>query len=82
MHKKDILFIEAINVLIKTWITSLVAKRSLQLSHTMVFLNLSRSIINEKATIIIISSFQMEHQGFSLQLSVYLKRASFGKISD
>ena len=27
-------------------------KRSLQLSHTMVFLNLSKSIINEKATIL------------------------------
>ena len=53
VHYKDILFIEAIDVSIKTCITSLVAKRSCQLSHTMVFLNnLSKSIINEEATIL------------------------------
>ena len=46
---KDILFIEAINLSIKTCITGLVA---LELSHTMVFINLSKSIINEKATIL------------------------------
>ena len=38
MHYKDILFREASNVSIKTCITSLVAKRSCQLSYTMVFL--------------------------------------------
>ena len=51
MHYKDILFIEASNVAIKTCITSLVAKRSCQLSYTMLFLlrNLSKSIINTSA---------------------------------
>ena len=38
MHYKDILFIEACNLSIKTCITRLVAKRSCQLSQTMLFL--------------------------------------------
>ena len=39
----------------------------------MIFLNLSKSIINEKAT----KLFQvfLEHQGFSLQLLVYLRQS-------
>ena len=48
----DSLFIEAINVSIKTRITSLVAKKSGQPSHTTVFSNLSKSIINEEASIL------------------------------
>ena len=60
---KGILFIEAINVSIKTCITSLVAKRSLQLSHTMVFINLSQSIIKEKATILF-QVFKWSTKGF------------------
>ena len=60
---KGILFIEAINVSIKTCITSLVAKRSLKLSHTMVFINLSKSIIKEKATILF-QVFKWSTKGF------------------
>ena len=41
-----------VNVSIKTCITSLVAKRSSQLSRTMVFLNLSKSITNEEASML------------------------------
>ena len=42
-----------VNVSIKTCITSLVAKRSSQLTHTMVFLNLSKSTVplKDKRTI-------------------------------
>ena len=63
VHYKEILFKEAINVSITTCITSLVDKRSCQLSHTMVSLNLSKSIINEEATALF-QVFKRSTKGF------------------
>ena len=83
MHYKDILFIEASNVSIKTCITSLVAESSCQLSHTMVFLNnLSKSIIIEEATILF-QVFKWSTNGFLCNSFILnnLIRTNSGKIS-
>ena len=83
MHYKDIPFIEAINVSIKT---CLVAKRSCQLSHTMVFLhNLSKSIINKEATILLY--FKFSNGGTTVFFAINyilnnLIRTKSGKISE
>ena len=86
MHYKDILFIEAINVSIKTCITSLVAKRSCQLSHTMVFLNnLSKSIINKEATIFLYFKFSNGAKTVFFAINYILNnliRTKSGKISE
>ena len=57
----------------QTCITSLVAKRSSQLTHTMVFLNLSKSIINEEDSILF-QVFNWTTKGFVCNYcNLYLK---------
>ena len=64
-----------VNVSIKTFITSLVAKRSSQLTHTMVFLNLSKSTkVSSMNRPVDYFKFPIGPQGVSLQL-IYLKQS-------